>query len=83
MHGGKSTGPRTTEGVERVRAARTSHGFWSQEGRAFRRFCSDLLSDARRLMRLTADQPVPRPDDPMQSGAAGRTAGNGTTDAHG
>jgi hypothetical protein len=77
MHGGKSTGPRTSEGVERVRAARTTHGFWSQEGRAFRRFYSDLLTSARRLMRLTEDQPALGREDPMQSGVAAGTGGDG------
>jgi hypothetical protein len=31
MHGGKSTGPRTAEGLERLRAARTIHGGRSRE----------------------------------------------------
>jgi hypothetical protein len=30
LHGGLSTGPRTTEGLERLRAARTVHGFYTQ-----------------------------------------------------
>ena len=81
MHGGKSTGPRTRDGVERIRAARTSHGFWSQDGRAFRRFCSALLRNVRQLMQLTADQEALRRKDPMQSGAvAGVAEGSATTD---
>jgi hypothetical protein len=34
MHGGKSTGPTTLEGLARLRAARTITGSWSAEGRA-------------------------------------------------
>ncbi len=33
LHGGKSTGPRTTEGLKRVRSARTSHGQYSADSR--------------------------------------------------
>jgi hypothetical protein len=84
MHGGKSTGPRTRDGVERVRAAHTTHGFWSLEGRAFRRFCRELLIGTRRLMQATADEPARRRKDPMQSGRAQGSSGTGdeATDAH-
>ena len=34
LHGGKSTGPMTIEGLARIRAARTITGRWSAEGRA-------------------------------------------------
>jgi hypothetical protein len=34
MHGGKSTGPITLEGLARIRAARTITGRWSAEGLA-------------------------------------------------
>jgi hypothetical protein len=34
LHGGKSTGPRTLEGVARVRAANTKTGRWSAVGKA-------------------------------------------------
>ena len=37
MHGGRSTGPRTPEGRARVAAARTKHGGFSAEARAFNR----------------------------------------------
>src|SRR4051794_22891458 len=33
MHGGKSTGPRTAEGLERCRKARWKHGHYSREAR--------------------------------------------------
>jgi hypothetical protein len=32
MHGGKSTGPRTPEGLARIAAARTTHGAYAQTG---------------------------------------------------
>ena len=34
MHGGASTGPRTLAGIQRIRAARTTTGTYSAEGRA-------------------------------------------------
>lgn len=52
LHGGRSTGPRTADGIARLRAARTTHGFWSQESRAFRRFTSALLAQTRLLCDL-------------------------------
>ena len=36
MHGGKSTGPRTPEGLERSRRARWKHGRYSEEARKAR-----------------------------------------------
>lgn len=41
MHGGTSTGPRTSEGIERSRRARWKHGAYSCETRA-------MLANARR-----------------------------------
>jgi hypothetical protein len=58
LHGGKSTGPRTEEGRARIRAARTRHGLYSAEGRAFQRNITGLLSRSRQLLRL-ASQPGP------------------------
>jgi hypothetical protein len=37
LHGGLSTGPRTPEGRERIRQARTIHGFYSAKAIATRR----------------------------------------------
>jgi hypothetical protein len=37
MHGGRSTGPRTAEGMARLRAARTVHGTYGAEMRALNR----------------------------------------------
>jgi hypothetical protein len=37
LHGGLSTGPRTPEGIERIRQAVTKHGFYSAAAKARRR----------------------------------------------
>lgn len=47
LHGGRSTGPRTEAGIDRIRAARTRHGLWSPESRAFRRGIAALEAQAR------------------------------------
>ena len=44
LHGGKSTGPRTPEGLERSRRARLVHGYYTAEAKAAR-------AEARRTMR--------------------------------
>ena len=36
MHGGMSTGPRTSEGLEHSRKARWRHGYYSKEAKADR-----------------------------------------------
>jgi len=43
MHGGRSTGPRSPEGRDRIRAARTIHGRNGAEARAFNRFRLTML----------------------------------------
>src|SRR3954454_22918376 len=45
MHGGKSTGPRTAEGLERSRKARWKHGHYSREAR-------EECAEARAGLRL-------------------------------
>jgi len=57
MHGGRSTGPRTAEGLARLRAARTRHGGYSAEARAFERSCRVLIRDTRVLLAL-AERPA-------------------------
>jgi hypothetical protein len=54
LHGGRSTGPRTEAGRQRIVAARTTHGWWSEEGHAFRRAIALLLLQSRVLRRLGA-----------------------------
>ena len=44
LHGGKSTGPRTPEGLEASRGARLTHGVYSRETK-------QLLADKRRRWR--------------------------------
>jgi hypothetical protein len=50
LHGGKSTGPRTAEGLERCRMANWKHGRYSREVYAERRGMRDLLKDCGKLM---------------------------------
>ena len=50
MHGGKSTGPRTPEGLERSRNANLKHGFYSAESIAERRYISQLLRSSREIL---------------------------------
>jgi len=47
MHGGKSTGPRTCEGLERSRKANFKHGYYSAESIADRRYINQLLHESR------------------------------------
>ena len=47
MHGGASTGPRTAEGLERLRAARTTHGRGTAAMRAQHRFRLTFLRRGR------------------------------------
>ena len=51
MHGGGSTGPRTAEGLARLRAARTTHGGYTPEARAFQRH---VLTTLRRNRTFVA-----------------------------
>jgi hypothetical protein len=50
MHGGKSTGPRTPEGLARSRRANWKHGNYSAEAIALRR----EVAEARRFLRAIA-----------------------------
>lgn len=47
LHGGKSTGPRTREGLERSRKAHWKHGDYSQQAKAdrqkFKQFFQDII----------------------------------------
>ena len=53
MHGGKSTGPRTAEGLERMRRAKTKHGLYSGETLRVMRAIRALQRDARRMLDET------------------------------
>jgi hypothetical protein len=50
MHGGKSTGPRTAEGLERSRKARWRHGHDSAEAKAERREARASVRFLRELL---------------------------------
>lgn len=49
LHGGKSTGPRTAEGLNRLRAAKTKHGRFSAEMREMRALVRDLKRGTKML----------------------------------
>ena len=49
LHGGKSAGPRTAEGLERMRRAKTKHGLYSAETLQLMRAVRALRRDARRV----------------------------------
>src|SRR5215207_7007286 len=58
MHGGKSTGPKTTEGKERCRRAKLKHGGYTREAvlerrqaTAARRSAASLLKHAKFALR--------------------------------
>lgn len=52
LHGGRSTGPRTVEGLERMRAARTKHGLRSAEAVGQRALVRTLLARAEQLVEM-------------------------------
>src|SRR5262249_8924067 len=49
LHGGKSTGPRTPEGLERSRRANWKHGYYSREAKADRSRAALAASVASRI----------------------------------
>ena len=53
IHGGASTGPRTVEGLERIRKARTTHGRRTGENRRVAKMIQALKAEAKRLVELT------------------------------
>ena len=50
LHGGLSTGPKTPEGIERIRRALTTHGWYSQAAKSERRFVRLLLREGRAVL---------------------------------
>jgi hypothetical protein len=50
LHGGLSTGPRTPEGIERIRQAVTKHGNYTAEAKAERRELRKLMKESRKLL---------------------------------
>jgi hypothetical protein len=51
MHGGKSTGPKTAEGIERIRKANWKHGKRSAHAREEHRKFWNLLRSAKRISK--------------------------------
>lgn len=51
IHGGKSTGPRTLEGLERSRKAPWKHGYYSAESVAIRRHIGKVLRESKERIR--------------------------------
>lgn len=51
MHGGKSTGPKTPEGLERSQKANWRHGFYSAEAIIERRLTRRLLREALAIIK--------------------------------
>ena len=52
LHGGCSTGPRTAEGLARLRAARTIHGGRGAEARELRALIARLKAETARLFEM-------------------------------
>jgi hypothetical protein len=50
LHGGKSTGPKTSEGRERIRQAQLKHGRYSKAAKAERRNMRVLVQDVHDLL---------------------------------
>jgi hypothetical protein len=82
MHGGKSTGPRTPEGLERTRRANWKLGYYTAEEKAARREGREAVRSLRRLLsrgrldllsrKLPANR-LRKPYDHSRSGDAART----------
>ena len=53
LHGGASTGPRTAEGIERIRASRTKHGAYSAAMKRMR----ELVAELKALREIEAARP--------------------------
>ena len=56
VHGGKSTGPRTPEGLERSRKAAWKHGHYSAEAKAARRKARQQSRLIRQMMNEMEDE---------------------------
>lgn len=52
MHGGRSTGPRTAEGLERCRRSRLKHGHYTAEAITERQRGRTAVRELRNLLRV-------------------------------
>src|SRR6202162_2366849 len=50
LHGGLSTGPKTPEGIERIRRAATKHGMYSAAAITERKRFRDMFKDCREVL---------------------------------
>jgi hypothetical protein len=50
LHGGLSTGPKTKEGIERIRRALTKHGRYSRQAKVEQRQYQELLRSFRAFL---------------------------------
>jgi hypothetical protein len=50
LHGGLSTGPKTPEGIERIRRAVTKHGLYSKGAREEWEDCQSILKNIRQFI---------------------------------
>jgi hypothetical protein len=55
LHGGKSSGGRTPEGLESMRRAKIKHGLYSKETREFFQLIRELKSQAKSHIKRMAD----------------------------
>lgn len=56
IHGGKSTGPITTKGREKIRTLKTQHGLYSQDANDEKRRFRALLQNAQETLGIILDQ---------------------------
>jgi hypothetical protein len=54
IHGGLSTGPKTAEGIERIRQSRTKHGIYSQQWQAQMATNRETMRKIKELTRILA-----------------------------
>ncbi len=62
MHGGRSTGPRTTEGLASLRQARTIHGLYTPEARARNRHYITFLRRGRVVLAAVTHRAILPPE---------------------
>jgi hypothetical protein len=56
LHGGLSTGPKTAEGIERIRLAVTKHGLYSKRAKADRQNYRRLMNHCRTSLTAIQEQ---------------------------
>src|SRR5687767_12246274 len=68
FHGGKSTGPKTTEGAERARQAALRHGFYTAKAKEERRDARAALARLRSVLATVDVNGTERPWPDRQNG---------------